>query len=1258
VPLVAIAALAGGVLASPWGGSPAGAAPKSTHAKAVDSTPRGVKTGSSALPFSVQKKVKRKASGGAGGDGGAVVPATGPTAVLLELDTAATSSVYRTGLSRGRASAKSAARAQLGRVRVLQGSVEAAVRRAAPTARVLYRTHAALAAVAVRADASSIAALRRISGVRAVHPIATKRAANAGAIPLLGTPAAWQAYGDLGQNVTVGVIDTGIDYTHADFGPPGTELPFDAQSRTVAVPGQFPTAKVIGGYDFAGDDYNADPNSSDPVYGYQPVPHPDPNPLDCKYSGPDSNVGHGTHVSGTLTGLGVKADGSTYTGPYDDTTPFGSLKIGPGVAPKAALYGLRVFGCAGSTDVVGAALEWSLDPNGDGDPSDRLDVINMSLGSDFGSPQDGDAILSNVVAQQGVVVVASAGNGGDLYDVGGSPGNATRVLTAAGSDDGFAVLDALRVNSPASIDGDYGAEVSVAYDYAANPDTTGVLAEIPGPYNPADLGANNKDGCDPLSPAQAAAVNGKIAWLEWTDNDAERRCGSVRRSGNVKAAGATGFVFADDAEVFSAGITGDPVIPGVLIVKSAADTIRPHLGESVSVTIGNSLRNLVRQNLPANADKVYPSTSRGTRGNGNLKPDVAAVGVQVFSVDVGTGSDGKTLSGTSMSSPQVAGAAALVRSRHPDWSSEEVKAAVMNTADKDIYTGDNRTGDKYAPNRVGAGRVDVPAALKNEVLAYVVNDPGAVSVSFGPVAVTAATSLSKTVRVVNKGVTAASYSVSYTPRTSVPGVSYKLALTPGDVPSDSVTVALSPRGSATFVVYMVVSNPAALTKTIDPTVEPAQAGATRQFVADASGLVVLDATDSDRPTLRVPVYSAPRPASSMTTPGEVRLPAGAIVSGDLPLVGRGVDQGDGTEQVTSIVTGFGLQGTSGRLPACTAALTEGCIAFPDERSTDLRYVGVTTDSPGVVANGGNAIADGFAYFAVSSHGTWRTPAGFTDFEVYVDRDRDGAPDEILYTTRLTDTDLFVTQLLDISDPDPANWFLREDSNGLNSWFVNGFDGSVDTDIFDSDSLVLPVPLSALGVTTTRHRINYGVITFSAYHDENVDAVGFSATGAPALTVDVLRPAITATDGASPDLAYADLPGLPLSIRKDVPAYRIDRTQGLLLIHHHNVDGKRAQVVKVRQPSAPRIALSRTSITVGQTVTATVTVPSSAGPIATGTVQVKRVPGVVLRSGSLVNGKLTVTLPKFPRGTFKIYAQYFGDGSYLGGYTAQVTLTVR
>ena len=107
------------------------------------------------------------------------------------------------------------------------------------------------------------------------------------------------------------MIDTGIDYTHANFGGPGTVAAFDAADAadTAAAAGALRTGapRVKGGIDLVGDAYDADPTAD-----YQPVPHPDPNPLDCN--------GHGSHVAGTAAGSGVLAAGTTYNGPYNATT--------------------------------------------------------------------------------------------------------------------------------------------------------------------------------------------------------------------------------------------------------------------------------------------------------------------------------------------------------------------------------------------------------------------------------------------------------------------------------------------------------------------------------------------------------------------------------------------------------------------------------------------------------------------------------------------------------------------------------------------------------------------------------------------------------------------------------------------------------------------------------------------------------------------------------------------------------------------------
>src|SRR5678815_524974 len=254
-------------------------------------------------------------------------------------------------------------------------------------------------------------------------------------VPFIKAASAWSATsGASGDGIRIAVIDTGVDYLHANFGGPGTAAAYAANNRNILEPGTFPTAKVVGGMDFAGDAYTG-----------ANVPVPDPDPLDCN--------GHGSHVSGTATGLGVNADGTTFLGSYDAGTVFQSFSIGPGVAPRAQLYALRVFGCAGSTGLTTRAINWAVDPNGDGDPSDHVDVINMSLGSNFGLSNDASATASSNASLAGVIVVTSAGNAGDTHYIVGSPATSSRAIAVANIVD-FGIQQATTtVNSPPAIAG-------------------------------------------------------------------------------------------------------------------------------------------------------------------------------------------------------------------------------------------------------------------------------------------------------------------------------------------------------------------------------------------------------------------------------------------------------------------------------------------------------------------------------------------------------------------------------------------------------------------------------------------------------------------------------------------------------------------------------------------------------------------------------------------------------------------------------------
>ena len=517
----------------------------------------------------------------------------------------------------------------------------------------------------VHTTKDKLPALRELAGVKAIHRAPVHYPALVDSLPTIRADEV-QALGFDGTGVTIGVIDTGVDYTHAALGGSGNPADYTANDPDI-LDGGFPNAKVVGGYDFAGTDYDA--NSS-------PIPVPDDDPLD--------EHGHGTHVSSTAAGLG-------------------STDVGLGVAPGATIYALKVFGASGSTNLTASAIEWAMDPNGDGDVSDHLDVINMSLGSDFGpaDENDPDIIAVQNAVDAGVVVVASSGNSGDTSYITGSPAAASGALSVAASysmnetgpyvDDGtYSYL-----YQPPAFDGDTG---HYTVDTTKNLYYTGV-------------------GIDPVLTAELCGdVSGATADL--TDQIALIQRGSCAFSEKVENAASLGAVGAIIFNHSPGRITmaGDPVtIPAGFVSDVDGAALIPSHGLPVTVSAETTTTS-----LPRTVD-IADFSSRGPRGfDSHLKPEIAAPGALVYAAKMGGGEAATGMGGTSMAAPHVAGVAALILEAHPTWGVEAVKASIMNYA-KDL--------DDFSPvPRVGAGLVDAYKSVTNEV--YAIGDPYLVSLSW------------------------------------------------------------------------------------------------------------------------------------------------------------------------------------------------------------------------------------------------------------------------------------------------------------------------------------------------------------------------------------------------------------------------------------------------------------------------------------------------------------------------------------------------
>ncbi len=745
--------------------------------------------------------------------------------------------------------------------------------------------------IKVQVAAKHLSRLADLPGARAVRDLQTFEPTNATSVPFIGAPQVWENLGLTGKNVKVGVIDTGIDYTHADFGGPGTVEAYESNDPEAIEGDTFPTAKVAGGYDFVGNSYDA--SSENPTVN---TPQPDPDPLDCN--------GHGSHVSGTTAGLGVLADGSTFTGPYDPSTYENDFNVGPGVAPEATLYALKVFGCEGSTDVTVEAIDWAVEHD--------LDVINMSLGSPAGRSDDPTAVATNNAAKAGVIVVASAGNSGAANYLTGSPGSATRAISVAAMNS-IETLDVADVTiegqGTETLQNSNGADVSEPIA-----GTIRVLQDDPATDINEALGCQESD-YDIVAPGDILVTFRGI-------------CPRIDRAILGQAAGAVAVVFINNEEGPPPveGLIPDVDIPFLGATPEQADFFTQGDGEQGTITDGGVIDNPEFRTLAG-------FTSNGPRnGDSFPKPDLTAPGVSINSAFVGSGNQGFRLSGTSMASPHVAGVAALHRQARPDWSVEEAKAAIVNTANPGDIVG-------YSTVRAGSGLVDPADAVRTPVVAT--TEPGSASAAFGYIQFDDPISRSRTITLHNKSDEQVTYTTSVDADTDAGGAA--------QVQVEPSRVTVPANGSATVRLRLHV----------DPVAQP-------PAFQTVSGTVLVEPIvpvflGSDASDLRVPYLAVPDPTSAVQTrPLKVNLKDGQ-------------ESVDFRTRNRSDVTG-------------TADVYALGMRDPNEDSptTDVRAVGVQA-----FPAAGEDPAIGF--FAFNTHSRVSNPA-VNEWDVLIDTDEDGTDD--------------------------------------------------------------------------------------------------------------------------------------------------------------------------------------------------------------------------------------------------------------------------
>jgi minor extracellular serine protease Vpr len=849
-----------------------------------------------------------------------------PVTVVLQLTGASVAEQQGDAGRKFSDSEKRSAKAQL---RSQQDPVRAGVEGLGGT--VLAQYQAAYNGVKVRIDRARLSQLATLPGVVAVRPLQLVKPNNVRGIPAVGAPTVWQNLGIHGEGVKVAIIDTGIDWTHANFGGPGTAAAYTAAHAVETQPADpryfGPNApRIKGGIDLVGDSYNADPNSD----AYQPIPHPDPNPLDCN--------GHGSHVAGTAAGSGVTAGGTTYTGPYNGSTLANpaAFAIGPGVAPKADIYSVRVFGCEGSTDVTVDAIEWAVDND--------MDVINMSLGSTFGSKDDPSAVASTNAAKAGVIVVASAGNDGPSPYVTGSPASAVGAISVAATDPWQtlpgATIAAGGVNVQAINANGY--PLSGTQNY-----TLKVLKDNPATSEDESIGCSVA-AFGTVAPGTIVVVNRGV-------------CARVAKAIYGQQAGAAAVVMANNAASFppfEGPITNNPdtgesfnvTIP-FLGVKGPFTSATSDAAKLRAVADGTATAVAAASIANPNFTGFASFTSAGPRdGDSGLKPDVSAPGVSIISTGNGTGNAGAAISGTSMAAPHVTGVAALTRQAHPTWSVEDIKAAIVNTGSPSAVAG-------YATRLGGTGLVQVPGSAGTQVVATTSGGKFGTSLNFGFAELKDSFKKTKEITLRNRGTRDAIFTVA---QANASGSAHTVSLS-------RTSVRVPARGAASVGVTL--------------NVPAASAGDSNAF-RDVAGLIELkpaSAADNGGITLRVPYYLVPRALSDVdtklgrlsgTNPSAVATVTNkkGVIAGDADFYSWGLfasrlddeqddgEDGDRTGKPTHDVRAAGVQS----------------FAFPSTADPNRRLL----------------------VFAVNGYNRWSN-ASVNEFDIYVDVDGDGKDDYVI-----------------------------------------------------------------------------------------------------------------------------------------------------------------------------------------------------------------------------------------------------------------------
>jgi subtilisin family serine protease len=517
--------------------------------------------------------------------------------------------------------------------------------------------------VAVHLTARQAEQLSKMSGVVGLEPDRLAHPDTTLSPSFLGLDAGgglWSQLGGgphAGAGIVVGVIDTGIWPENPSFAG-GTNIPIPATWHGTCQAGEnFPSStcndKLIGARYYTGG------------FGLNRIAGFD-------YISPRDGNGHGSHTSSTAAGnygVAVTIDGK----------PQGNAS---GMAPGAKLAMYKVCwdakdgndGCF-NTDSV-AAINDAV--------ADGVDVLNFSIGGTTeSSVLDPVAQAFRAASNMGVFVANSAGNSGPGASTLDHPAPWVSTVAAATFRRAFQAVELGN-----------GARYVGASTTDSLPNLTSLVTAASVKLASAATLDASRCFAGTLDPAKAA---GKIVVCDRGVN------ARIEKSFEVKRAGGVGMILAN---VSPNSLNGDyHYVPSVHVVQADGDAIKAYIASAGAAATAKIVPLTSRElrNAPQ-VPEITDFSSRGpstTTGGDILKPDIAAPGNDVVAATAPPFAHGRNwdyMSGTSMSSPHIAGIGALLMALHPTWLPSEIKSAMMTSARDTVSS----AGDWFAQ---GAGFV-------------------------------------------------------------------------------------------------------------------------------------------------------------------------------------------------------------------------------------------------------------------------------------------------------------------------------------------------------------------------------------------------------------------------------------------------------------------------------------------------------------------------------------------------------------------------